>query len=167
MSELSRPYSSSNTQAWPRVRVDAALRGPASRMTVALTRSRLATRRSWASGACQVGLANVSSFASACCARCTARRSRLVLAWSTVRAARSEIFESSNPKSALRMQSSSGSTQCVGSAWAPCIAPKTDPAVAPLRSVSQPPLTARPIVWVKSSAPHRTAAAATAALLMV
>ena len=47
---------------------------------------------------------------------------------------------------ALRTRSFSGSTQCPGSASVPCMAPKTEPAVAPVQSVSQPPWTASPIV---------------------
>ena len=57
--------------------------------------------------------------------------------------------------------------QWSGMAPAPCIAPKAEPAVAPLQSVSQPPCTASPIVRVKSPSPHSSAAATTVALLML
>ena len=75
--------------------------------------------------------------------------------------------ELSNPAMALLMRSLRGSTHRAGSAVAPNFAPKTEPVVAPVQSVSQPPSTARPIVLLKSSRPHRRAAVMIAELLMV
>ena len=51
--------------------------------------------------------------------------------------------------------------QSVGRASRPCSAPKTDPAVAPVQSVSSPASTASPIVRLKSPSPHNSAAVTT------
>jgi hypothetical protein len=63
-----------------------------------------------------------------------------------VRSTRSVILELSNPAIALWIRSFRGSTQREGSAPAPNVAPKIEPVVAPVQSVSHPPSTARPIV---------------------
>ncbi len=69
----------------------------------------------------------------------------------------------SKPKTALRTVSSSGSFHWAGMASAPVSTPATDPAVAPLESVSRPPRTVSAMVRVKSPSPYRSPAVRTAA----
>ena len=61
---------------------------------------------------------------------------------SPVRAASSEIFMSVNPITMLEMRLWSAAIHFAGSAFAPRRVPITEPAVAPLQSVSHPPITA-------------------------
>ena len=81
-----------------------------------------------------------------------------------MRFASSLIRTPSKPNTALRTRSSSGSVHCVGMAEAPHSTPATEPAVAPLESVSRPPRTVRVMVGVKSPAPYSSPAVMTAAL---
>src|SRR5262249_55596427 len=86
------------------------------------------------------------------------------IAMEAVRRARSSNPAPSKPRRLDAIRFRSGSVHRAGSRPPPAIAPATPPAVAPLESVSQPPVTVTQMLLVKSPSPTRRPYATRAAL---
>jgi hypothetical protein len=73
----------------------------------------------------------------------------------------------SKPNTALRTRSTSGSFHWSGTASAPVSTPATEPAVAPLESVSRPPRTVSVMVRVKSPSTYGSPAVSSPTVVSV